>query len=211
MRHLRKRHWITSLVLAGAALAILAMVADQRSVSAEEGTAFISQKGCKKCHFKTHRSWKKTLHANAMDVLKPGEKPDIKKKFNLDPQKDYTKDASCLPCHTTGYGKSGGYPEVGGTWTDDQEKLAKENAGVGCEMCHGAGEKYAEYKKDHPDYKRAELAKLGLNVPMTADVCTKCHKADGNPTAPEGYTFNFEEMKKNHEAIHEHEELKHEH
>ena len=39
---------------------------------AAEGAEFLSQKGCKKCHFKQAKSWKKTVHAKAMDNLKPG-------------------------------------------------------------------------------------------------------------------------------------------
>lgn len=206
-----KRHWVTPLVLAAAALAVLAITSEQRPVSAEDEIAYISPDGCKKCHFKTLRSWKKTVHAKALDSLKPGEKTDIKKKFNLDPQKDYTKDPACLQCHVTGYGKPGGYPAVKDSWSEEEQERAKDNDGVGCESCHGPGEKYAPYKKDHEDYKREELAKLGAYVPVKAENCTTCHRAEGNPTAPEGYTFNFEEMKAKTEAIHEHVELKHPH
>jgi hypothetical protein len=35
--------------------------------------------------------------------------PERKKAAGLDPAKDYTKDQECLPCHTVGYGKPGGY------------------------------------------------------------------------------------------------------
>lgn len=206
-----KRHWSTTLVLVAAVLAVLALAADERTVQAEGDFAYVSQKNCKKCHFKTYRSWKKTTHAKAMEVLEPGERADVKKQFNLDPQKDYTKDAACLECHATGYGKPGGYPEVKASWSDDEAKLAKDNAGVGCESCHGPGEKYAEFKKDNEAYKRDEIAQMGMNVPITAENCTNCHRAEGNPTAPEGYTFNFEEMKAKTEAIHEHVELKHPH
>jgi len=206
-----KRHWVTTLALVGAVFAILALVSDQRPVSAEDDFAFIGPDGCKKCHFKTYRSWKKTVHAKAMDILKPGEKAEVKTKFKLDPQKDYTQDPACLQCHVTGYGKPGGYPEVKDSWTDDEKDRAKDNDGVGCEACHGPGEKYAEFKKDHEDYKRDEIAKLGMKVPVTAENCTGCHRAEGNPTAPEGYTFNFEEMKAKSDAIHEHVPLKHEH
>jgi hypothetical protein len=206
-----KRHWITPLVMGVAVVATLALVSDQRPASAEGEFAYTSQRGCKKCHFKTHRSWKKTVHANAMDILKPGERADVKTEHGLDPQKDYTKDPVCLGCHTTGYGKPGGYPEVSDSWTDDQAKAAKNNAGVGCEACHGPGEKYSEFKADHEDYKREDIAKMGMIVPVTADTCTKCHQAEGNPTVGDSYTFNFEEAKAKTEAIHEHVELKHEH
>lgn len=206
-----KRQWFTPLVLGAVVLAAVALTSDRTPATAEDAPGHVSQRSCKKCHFKTHRSWKKTAHAKAMDVLKPGEKADVKTKFKLDPQKDYTKDPSCLACHVTGYGLKGGYPAVKDAWSDDEVKLAKNNSGVGCESCHGAGEKYVPFKKENEAYKRAEVVALGLTTPVTADVCTKCHTAEGNPTASDGYTFDFEVMMKKAEAIHEHIKLKHEH
>jgi ribosomal protein L40E len=197
-------------------LATVAVVLDGRPVKpvlAEEGGAheFIGANACKKCHFKTHKSWKKTVHANAMDILKPGERAEAKTKAGLDPAKDYTTDPKCLKCHTTGYGHPGGYPEVKDAWSDEETKRAKENAGVGCESCHGPGGDYAPYKKDHEDYKLADVVSRGLEVP-SAETCTKCHNnTEGNPTAGPDYTFDYETMKAKSEAIHEHEPLKMDH
>lgn len=206
-----KRRWIVPILLSVAFIAVLGFARTESPAIAGEDPEFLSQKGCKKCHFKQHRSWKKTVHAKALDVLKAGEKADIKKKFKLDPEKDYTKDATCLKCHVTGYGQPGGYPAVKDAWSEDEQKLAKANAGVGCEMCHGAGSKYGPYKKDHEDYKRADVVALGLKTPVTADNCTGCHTAEGNPTALDGYTFDFEKSMKEDGAIHDHQELKNEH
>ena len=205
----RRAILVPLLALAGV-LAVLAFARPAPQACAAEGAEFLSQKGCKKCHFKQAKSWKKTLHAKAMDHLKPGESAEAKTKAGLDPAKDYTKDPACLKCHVTGYGQTGGYPEVKDAWSEDEAKLAKNNAGVGCEMCHGAGSKYSPYKKDHEDYKRADVVALGLVIPVTADNCTGCHNAD-SPTVGEDYVFDFEKMKTNADAIHEHVELKSEH
>ena len=188
--------------------AVLAFARPEPTAVADEGGAeFLTAGGCKKCHFKQWRSWKKTVHFKAMDILKIGERSEAKTKAGLDPAKDYTNDAQCLGCHSTGYGQAGGYPAVG-DWNDDQKKLAEENAGVGCEACHGAGSKYSPFKKDNEAYKRPEVAALGLQTPVTADNCTGCHKKEGNPTAGDDYVFDFETSKANAEGIHEHVPLK---
>jgi len=205
-----RRAILLPLLACAAVLAVLAFSRPAPVACAADGAEFISQKGCKKCHFKQASSWKKTVHANAMDTLKPGEAADAKTKAGLDPNADYTKDPKCLKCHTTGYGQPGGYPAYKDAWSEDEQKLAKDNDGVGCEACHGAGSLYAPYKKDHEDYKRPDVAKLGLETPVTAENCTGCHNKE-SPTAGDDYAFDFEKMKANGEAIHEHIPLKHEH
>lgn len=207
------RSWFMPALLAAALFTAVALVRVETPATAEEGAApeFISQKDCKKCHFQEHKSWKKTVHAAALEALKPGERAEAKTKAGLDPAKDFTKDAACLACHVTGYGKAGGYPELKDAWSEDETKNAKDNEGVGCESCHGPGSLYSAHKKDHEDYKREDIVKMGMQAPVTADNCTGCHKAEGNPTAGEGYAFDFEEMKKKTEAIHEIQPLKHPH
>ncbi|MDQ7053398.1 MAG: cytochrome c family protein [candidate division KSB1 bacterium] len=74
--------------------------------------AFVGTQKCKKCHLKQYKSWKKTKMASTFDVLKPGVRAEAKKKAGLDPDKDYTTDKECLPCHTTGYGKPGGFISI---------------------------------------------------------------------------------------------------
>jgi len=52
---------------------------------------------------------------------------------------------------------------------------------------------------------------LGLNVPITAEHCTGCHKKEGNPTAGDDYEFDFDKFKDDEDAIHAHEPLKYDH
>ena len=92
-------------------------------------------------------------------------------------------------------------------WSEDEQKLAKNNAGVGCESCHGAGSLYSPYKKENEEYSRTEIEKLGLNWKITAENCTSCHNEE-SPTYKE---FDFEARVKDVDAIHEHLPLKHNH
>lgn len=167
------------------------------------GHAFVGTKGCKKCHLKQYKSWAETKMANAYDLLKPGERAEAKKKVGLDPTKDYTQDAECLPCHTTGYGKPGGFVSLEET---------PELVGVSCEMCHGAG---SEYTKDqfmslkNKEYKLAEVVKAGLNSPVTGESCTSlCHN-EKSPFFNKAKPFDFEKRK--NEGTHEHFPLKYTH
>ena len=65
---------------------------------------YIGSKKCKMCHKVQYKSWEAGHKAGTFELLKPGQAVESKTKHNLDPQKDYTTDAGCLKCHTTGYG-----------------------------------------------------------------------------------------------------------
>ena len=197
------------LIAAGSFLAAMMFVPllVQDGVAQEDAPTYVGSDACKKCHFKQHRSWKKTVHAKALQSLKPGVKVEEKMAAGLDGEKDYTTDPSCLECHVTGYAKPGGYPAYRADWSDDEIKLAKNNAGVGCESCHGPGSLYSPYKKENEQYKRAEIEKLGLNWRLQAENCTRCH----NQKSPTYKEFDFEARVKDMDAIHEHLPLKHDH
>ncbi len=175
-------------------LARAAMGAGAQGGASGDAHAYVGTRGCKKCHSNYARSWKTTPHASAFDVLKPGERAEAKTKAGLDTEKDYTTDAKCLPCHTTGYGKPGGYviPDM-----DDKKSVraAKKLENIGCEMCHGPGEKYAELfseiLKSGRKYKTEELRALGL-AEISESTCTACHNKD-NPTYK---PFDYEERLK---------------
>jgi len=151
---------------------------------------------CKKCHIKVYNSWKKTKMAKAFDTLKPGEDAETKTKLKLDPKKDYTKDAACLECHTTGFDLPGGY-KIG-------SETAQNYEGVGCESCHGPGSKFIVIHKDAMMKKQKftfdEVSKVGQHKP-DAKSCTICHNLR-NPTAGPDYHFDYEKYKT--EDIHEH-------
>lgn len=164
--------------------------------------AYVGSKSCKKCHIKEHRSWAETKMANSFENLKPGERAEAKTNAGLDPDKDYTTDPECLRCHTTGYGKEGGFVDV---------ETTPELTGTGCEMCHGPGGTYAQdqyMSLKNKEYKRTEIVAVGMTDQITADTCAVCHNTD-SPFVGDDYVFDFETRKV--EGTHEKFPLKYNH
>ena len=173
----------------------------------KSSASYVGSKTCKKCHLAVHKSWAKTKMGQALETLKPGNAKEIKEKFSLDPNKDYSRDEKCLKCHVTGYGKSGGY-----VIPDPNDKKAvrkaKKLAGVGCESCHGPGSEYnklhTEIMKSKRKYKIEEMYAAGMQK-IGKETCAVCHNEEG-PTVQPGDSFDYD--KKKGEDIHEHKPLK---
>ncbi len=164
-----KRTWIVTAVVTGLLLVLGVTVG-----SAEEH-AYVGTNNCKKCHLKQYRSWQKTKMAQAFELLKPGAAAEAKQKAGFDPNKDYTKDPQCLPCHTTGYGKPGGFADI---------ETTPDRAGVGCEMCHGPGGTYTQdgyMTLKNKEYKKADLVAVGLVDKVSEKQCLSCHDKEKNP------------------------------
>ncbi len=165
--------------------------------------AYIGTKKCKKCHIKQFKSWKETNMAKAFELLKPGVRADKKTAAGLDAKKDYTSDLECLPCHTTGYGKAGGFESV---------EKTPQLLGVSCEMCHGAGSEYT--KPEHmslknKNYKLAGILKVGLISPVTGATCVEvCHN-EKSPFFNKDEPFDFEKRK--YEGTHDNFPFKYKH
>ncbi len=183
------------------------MFRNAQVVIVDKEAVYLGISACKKCHIKLYRSWKKTKTAKSFEALKPGVRAETKVKLKFDPQKDYTKDAKCLECHTTGFGLPGGYkiPEPGDA---KAIKRAKENAGVTCEGCHGPGSNYIPVLKKvmfkKQKYTQKQLCDLGM-FKVNASICTKCHNPR-NPTADTDLHFDFDKYKTKN--THEHFPLK---
>jgi hypothetical protein len=174
-------------IFGGSALLML-LASAPVSPAGEAGRAYVGMKKCKMCHLKEYKSWAETKMAKAFELLKPGVAADAKKTAKLDPDKDYTADAKCLRCHTTGYGKQGGFVDLATT---------PDLVGVQCEMCHGAGGTYAQ--KEHmsfqnKEYKKADLVAVGLVDHVTKEQCALCHNTD-SPFVGKDYVFDFEARK----------------
>ncbi|MBW2086854.1 MAG: hypothetical protein JRI54_12630 [Deltaproteobacteria bacterium] len=120
---------------------------------------------CKGCHKKQYAAWLEEKHSQAMSSLSEAEQ----------------KDARCLECHTTGYGKPA--------------KTGARLENVQCESCHGPGSLFKRprimnrrrFREDREKARQAALA-AGLIEP-TEKVCLKCH---GNQP-PAFKEFNFRE------------------
>ena len=190
--------WFAATSVAAVVLAFAAARGAAEDAPAGDKPKYVGDKACQKCHFQEHKAWKKTAMAKAMDSLKPTEEAnkalfDKKKAAGLDPAKDYSTDAKCVKCHTMGF-NAGGYPEKADT--EDQKKAQADFGKVGCEACHGPGEKYVKFKTDELEknkeakFTSEQLAPMGLVKP-DEKTCQGCHNAD-SPTKEE---FKFAETK----------------
>ena len=168
---------------------------------------YVGTKTCKKCHFQQWKSWKDTKMAHAFDALAPGAAAEVKVNRRLDPRKDYTTDAQCLGCHTTGFGYPGGY-QVPAPGDDAAARAASQAAGVSCESCHGPGTGFQHIHKDIQDnkrpYQQSELLAAGQYEPGIR-VCAGCHTEEA-PCIPGGYLFDYEQRKE--QGTHKHYPLK---
>lgn len=159
---------------------------------------YVGASRCRVCHLPQAKSWQETRMAKAFELLKPGVAAEAKTAHKLDPAKDYTKDGTCLACHTTGYGQPGGFVSL---------EKTPNLAGIQCEACHGPGQDYLKPGKmtlQNKDYKRAVLVAAGMEVPSEV-MCRKCH----NEKSPFYQPFDYEARKR--QGTHEHHPLKYTH
>lgn len=178
-------------------IAILAVLTGTGSAA-----EYIGAKKCKACHMKQYKAWETTTMATSFENLKPGVKAEEKKKAGLDPDKDYTADANCLKCHTTGYGKPGGFTSIAET---------PELINVQCEGCHGPGADFRTIMKKDKKFKLADAEAAGLMIPSAANNnCMECHGSDSpfNESVDPKYSFDLNERLKN---THTHFPLKYDH
>lgn len=161
---------------------------------------YLGPKACAKCHEQQAASWSQTRMARTFEVLKPGIKAEEKKLAGLDPAKDFTHDASCLPCHTTGYGRVGGFVSI---------EQTPDMAGISCECCHGPGGRYTHtVMESDPQFKLSSAHEAGLVYPPTAQMCLRCHN-ESSPFARLKVTFD--PNKSERQGTHHHFQLRYEH
>jgi len=183
-------------------LTFLIMVGMIGIATITESADYVGAKKCKACHIKQFKSWATTTMATSFENLKPGIKADEKKKAGLDADKDYTADAGCLKCHTTGYGKPGGFISIAET---------PDLANVQCESCHGAGGDFREIMKKDKMFKLDDATAAGLILPNEKNNnCMECHGSDSpfNEKVDPKYKFDIKDRLA---KTHEHFPLKYEH
>lgn len=179
------------------AVAILAV--GSAALAAEPAT-FVGAKKCKACHLKQYTTWSATKMSAAFELLRPGARAEAKRRVKQDPAKDYTHDPNCLGCHTTGYGKPGGFRSIEET---------PELAGVQCEACHGAHSGVLKVMTvQNKAYKRGDVLAAGLQVPEESTCKGMCHNSK-SPFVPANYQFDYPAKKK--QGTHEHIPLKYPH
>jgi len=127
----------------------------------------VGSAACKSCHPAEFEAWSRSAHARAVKTLEAKHKQT---------------DPDCLRCHTTAYGRPGGFPEKG---------LVAQHAdlaAVGCESCHGPG-------GDHvaPDAQKiGTIVSLGdkCDSCVILQICGACHDDANDPG------FEFEVKRK---------------
>jgi hypothetical protein len=151
-----------ALVLGMGAFATLGHAEEGKSAKAVEKPAheYVGAAGCKMCHSgpakgSIYETWEKTKHAQAFTNL-PAEGQ---------------KNPKCFACHTTGFGKPGGF--------DPAAPTAAKMQNVGCEACHGGGK---DYKGMAVMKDKAKAIEAGLIVPDVS-TCKGCHEG----AVPEGH------------------------
>ena len=109
--------------------------------------AYASSGGCVTCHAQEFARWAYSDHAEKawLSLVK----------------KDATDNPECVACHSTGFGKPGGFGEL-------TEANFRKWKAVQCEACHGplAG---------HPDNPEVR------GHPVTKETCTSCHDEANSP------------------------------
>ncbi len=129
-------------------------------------SVFVGSAACRSCHAAEFETWSASPHARAVATLVAAGK-----QANPD----------CLRCHTTGFGRPGGFPEKG---------LPAEHAdrsGVGCESCHGPG----------GDHVAEGAARIGTIVSLgdkcdscvILQICGTCHDDANDP----GFEFEVQQ------------------
>lgn len=117
-------------------------------ISLADDNIFVGSETCKDCHEEQYETFMKySKKAHSFKSIKKMEK-------KLTPE-EYK---GCFECHTTGYGKKGGF-------ISEQETPDLRIAG--CEVCHGPGSLHSE-SEDPDDIVRK----------MDMDVCITCHSQE---------------------------------
>jgi len=126
----------------------------------------VGSEACKSCHEREYATWAASPHASSVATLaKQGESANL----------------TCLACHTTGFGRPGGFPKNGRV--ESHADLAR----VGCESCHGPGAAHA--KSDAP--KTGNIVALGdkCDSCVILQICGRCHDDANDP----GFEFQVVE------------------
>jgi peroxiredoxin len=121
---------------------VLAALGAPRQALLPTNAAYVGSDACASCHAAEFATWASSPHAHAIEPLSAAGQ---------------AADADCLACHTTAYGRTGGFPRAGGV--ADHPDLAR----VGCESCHGPG----------GNHVGEDQTKIGSIVSL-ADKCDSC-------------------------------------
>ena len=121
---------------------------------------------CQSCHAAEYQTWLASPHSHAVETLASQGKQ---------------ADEACLACHTTGFGKPGGFPS--GTPASSDSDLGR----VGCEACHGPGGEHVQETAP----KLGTILSLGdkCDSCVILQICGSCHDDANDP----GFEFEVQD------------------
>ncbi|MFH1075803.1 MAG: cytochrome c family protein [Pseudomonadota bacterium] len=145
---MRPSHTTTIIIAISSVLAVAILSFPCPAEIENKGATYVGMEKCKECHPKhveSYYSWK------------------YSKNFRIIKMRKKEHDPKCLLCHTTGYGKDGGFINV-----EETPQMANKQ----CESCHGPASLHlkAPTKKEHQET---------LTIPK--NVCTTCHSGHIHP------------------------------
>lgn len=106
---------------------------------------YAGTEACRRCHRKQYENFiKYSRMSRSWEAIEK-----MRNKITQDELK------KCYYCHTTGYGKTGGFVSA---------EKTPHLKNTGCEVCHGPGKKHTETKKT--DYIKRKF---------TLQICEPCH------------------------------------
>lgn len=133
----------------------------------ETNGKFIGSQKCESCHEESTKVWKRTGHSRAFATLE-----------NLDPPRHH--DPECVSCHVIGWHPTKYFPYQNGFVSKEK---TPELIDVGCESCHGPGERHAaaEMGADLELQKRLRKAMVVTKEESAKQQCYTCHDLDNSP------------------------------
>jgi hypothetical protein len=128
---------------------------------------FIGSAQCEPCHEDSYKIWKKSTHSHAYKTL-----------VDLDPPRNF--DPECVSCHVMGWHPTQFFPYEGGY--ESLERTPKL-IDVGCESCHGPGEKHlaAESGSNEALMEKYRKAVRLTKAESQKTFCVTCHDGDNSP------------------------------
>jgi hypothetical protein len=128
---------------------------DAKPASGRLQAEYVGSQACKQCHEDQYASYKaNSKKAHSFRSVKKMRKGLTKEEYR-----------KCFECHTTGYGKKGGFVS---------EEKTPHMANLGCEACHGPGAKHSKSE-----------SKADIKTNLTTKDCQICH----NPERVESFKY----------------------
>ncbi len=128
---------------------------------------FVGTAECKSCHEESYDVWKKSGHAKAWKTL-----------VELDPPRNF--DPECISCHVVGWHPTHYFPYKTGFLSEEK---TPQLVNVGCESCHGPGQKHveAEMGSDLELQRKLQEAMVITKEESEKRQCMTCHDLDNSP------------------------------